>query len=300
MSSNSQTRFISPEVLSRLKGLEIRARLVVEGFIAGLHRSPYHGFSVEFAEHRQYMPGDPIRNIDWKVYAKSDKFFIKEYEEETNLKAYLLVDCSRSMAFAADGRIDKLTYGLQLAAALSFLMLKQRDAVGLVGFDEKINTYVPPRSAASHLHVLLREMEGFAATEKTNIASTLHEMAERIKRRGLVILISDLLDEPNQILAGLKHFRHRKHEVIVFHVLDPKERDFSFPLEAIFKDMETGEQINTLPWQIKKDYQRIIGAVLDRFSRECRMSNIDYVPIDTAMGYDLSLLAFLNKRSKLY
>ena len=143
-------------------------------------------------------------------------------------------------------------------------------------------------------------MEGFAATEKTNIASTLHEMAERIKRRGLVILISDLLDEPNQILAGLKHFRHRKHEVIVFHVLDPKERDFSFPLEAIFKDMETGEQINTLPWQIKRDYQRIIGAVLDRFSRECRMSNIDYVPIDTAMGYDLSLLAFLNKRSKLY
>jgi uncharacterized protein (DUF58 family) len=300
MQKHTQTKYLSPEVVSRLKGLEIKARLVVEGFIAGLHRSPYHGFSVEFAEHRQYMPGDPIRNIDWKVYAKSDKFFIKEYEEETNLKAYLLVDCSRSMAFASDGRIDKLTYGLQLAAALSFLMLKQRDAVGLVGFAEKINTYVPPRSAASHLHVLLREMEGFAATEKTNIASTLHEMAERIKRRGLVILISDLLDEPNQILAGLKHFRHRKHEVIVFHVLDPKERDFSFPMEAIFRDMETGEQINTLPWQIKKDYQRIIGAVLDRFSRECRMSNIDYVPIDTAMGYDLSLLAFLNKRSKLY
>lgn len=300
MLERSQTKYLSPEVVSRLKGLEIKARLVVEGFIAGLHRSPYHGFSVEFAEHRQYMPGDPIRNIDWKVYAKSDRFFIKEYEEETNLKAYLLVDCSRSMAFAADERIDKLTYGLQLAAALSFLMLKQRDAVGLVGFDEKINTYVPPRSAASHLHVLLREMEGFKPTEKTNIAGTLHEMAERIKRRGLVILISDLLDEPNQILAGLKHFRHRKHEVIVFHVLDPKERDFSFPMEAIFKDMETGEQINTLPWQIKKDYQRIVGAVLDRFARECRMSNIDYVPIDTAMNYDLSLFAYLNKRARLY
>ncbi len=300
MQERAHTKYLQPDVVSRLKGLEIKARLVVEGFIAGLHRSPYHGFSVEFAEHRQYMPGDPIRNIDWKVYAKSDRFFIKEYEEETNLKSYLLIDCSRSMAFAADGRTDKLTYGLQLAAALSFLMLKQRDAVGLVGFDEKINTYVPPRSAASHLHVLLREMEQFKPTEKTNIAGTLHEMAERIKRRGLVILISDLLDEPNQILAGLKHFRHRKHEVIVFHVLDPKERDFSFPLEAIFKDMETGEQINTLPWQIKKDYQRIIGEVLDRFARECRMSNIDYVPIDTATAYDKSLFAFLNKRARLY
>lgn len=300
MREQSTTRLISPEVLSRLKGLEIKARLVVEGFIAGLHRSPYHGFSVEFAEHRQYMPGDPIRNIDWKVYAKSDRFYIKEYEEETNLKAYLLIDCSRSMAFAADNRVDKLHYSLQLAAALAFLMLKQRDAVGLVGFDEKINTYVPPRSAASHLHVLLREMEGFNPSEKTNIAGTLHEMAERIKRRGLVIVISDLLDDPTQIIAGLKHFRHKKHEIIVFHVLDPKERDFSFPLEAIFKDMETGEQINTLPWQIKGDYQKIVGGVLERFARECRMSNIDYVPIDTAMSYDFSLFAYLNKRSRLF
>jgi uncharacterized protein (DUF58 family) len=300
MAERATMKYLSPEVLSRLKGLEIKARLVVEGFIAGLHRSPYHGFSVEFAEHRQYMPGDPIRNIDWKVFAKSDRFYIKEYEEETNLKAYLLIDCSRSMAFAADNRIDKLSYGLQLAAALSFLMLKQRDAVGLVGFDEKINTYVPPRSAASHLHVLLREMEMFKASEKTNIAGTLHEMAERIKRRGLVIVISDLLDDPSQIIAGLKHFRHRKHEIIVFHVLDPKERDFSFPLEAIFKDMETGEQINTLPWQIKGDYQKIVGSVLERFARECRMSNIDYVPIDTAMSYDFALFAYLNKRSRLY
>ena len=300
MPDKTTTRFLAPEVLSRLKGLEIKARLVVEGFIAGLHRSPYHGFSVEFAEHRQYMPGDPIRNIDWKVYAKSDRFYIKEYEEETNLKAYLLVDCSRSMAFSADKRIDKLTYSLQLAAALAFLMLKQRDAVGLVGFAEKINTYVPPRSAASHLHVMLKEMEGFRASEKTNIAETLHEMAERIKRRGLVILLSDLLDDPSQVIAGLKHFRHKKHEIIVFHVLDPKERDFSFPLEAIFKDMETGEQINTLPWQIRGDYQKIVGKVIERFSRECRMSNIDYVPIDTAMSYDFSLFAYLNKRARLY
>jgi uncharacterized protein (DUF58 family) len=296
----SSSKYLSPEVLSRLKSLEVRARLVVEGFIAGLHRSPYHGFSVEFAEHRQYMPGDPIRHLDWKVYAKSDRFYIKEFEEETNLKAYLLVDCSRSMAFAAEKRLDKLTYSLQLAAALSFLMLKQRDAVGLVGFDEKIDTYIPPRSAVPHLHVLLREMEKFAASDKTSIATALHQMAERIKRRGLVILISDLLDDPAEVIAGLKHFRHNKHEVIVFHVLDPRERDFAFPLEAIFKDMETGEQINTLPWQVQGDYQKVFAAVLDRFSRECRMSNVDYVPIDTTTSYDYSLFAYLSKRSRLY
>lgn len=300
MPKPSSSKLLSPDVLSRLKSLEMKARLVVEGFIAGLHRSPYHGFSVEFAEHRQYMPGDPIRHIDWKVYAKSDRFYIKEYEEETNLKAYLLVDCSRSMAFSSEERIDKLTYSLQLAAALSFLMLKQRDAVGLVGFDEKINTYIPPRSAVSHLHVLLREMEQFQASEKTNVADTLHEMADRIKRRGLIVLISDLIDDPSNVLAGLKHFRHNKHEVIVFHVLDPRERDFSFPLEAIFRDMETGEQINTLPWQVKGDYQKEIAKVIDRFSRECRMSNIDYVPVDTATDYDYALFAYLNKRARLY
>jgi uncharacterized protein (DUF58 family) len=300
MPKPSASKLLTPDVLSRLKSLEMKARLVVEGFIAGLHRSPYHGFSVEFAEHRQYMPGDPIRHIDWKVYAKSDRFYIKEYEEETNLKAYLLVDCSRSMAFSSDERIDKLTYSLQLAAALSFLMLKQRDAVGLVGFDEKINTYIPPRSAVSHLHVLLREMEQFQASEKTNVADTLHQMADRIKRRGLIVLISDLIDDPTNVLAGLKHFRHNKHEVIVFHVLDPRERDFSFPLEAIFRDMETGEQINTLPWQVKGDYQKEVSKVIDRFSRECRMSNIDYVPIDTATDYDYALFAYLNKRARLY
>jgi uncharacterized protein (DUF58 family) len=300
MPKPAASKYLSPEVLSKIRSLEMKARLVVEGFIAGLHRSPYHGFSVEFAEHRQYMPGDPIRHVDWKVFAKSDRYYIKEYEEETNLKAYILVDCSRSMAFRSDDRVDKLTYSLQLAAALTFLMIKQRDAVGLVGFDEKINTYIPPRSAISHLHILLKQMENLQASEKTNIADTLHQMAERIKRRGLIILISDLIDNPSDILAGLKHFRHNKHEIIAFHVLDPRERDFAFPLEAIFKDMETGEQINTLPWQVRDDYQKVVAQVIDDFSRQCRMSNIDYVPIDTATTYDYALFAYLNKRARLY
>jgi len=295
-------RYLQPDVVSRIKGMELKARLVVEGFITGLHKSPYHGFSVEFAEHRQYMPGDSIRNIDWKVYAKSDRFFVKQFEEETNLKSYLLIDTSRSMGYTSDEneRINKLEYCSYLSAALSFLMLKQRDSVGIVGFDERIHTYVPPKSAASHLHVLLQQLDKLEPSNKTNISDTLHEMAERIKRRGLIVILSDLFDDPHRIIAGLKHFRHRKHEIIVFHVLDPRERDFAFPREAIFKDLETGEELVTLPWQVKKAYQKELNAVFDNFSRECRMSHIDYHLIDTSIPYDRALLAYLNKRARLY
>jgi uncharacterized protein (DUF58 family) len=297
----SYRRYLQPDVVSRLKTMELRARMVVEGFMTGLHKSPYHGFSVEFAEHRQYMPGDNIRYIDWKVYGKSDRFYVKEFEEETNLKAYLLLDTSASMGYTSEKKyLPKLEYCSYLSAAFSFLMLKQRDSVGLVGFDEKIHTYIPPRSAASHLHILLQYLDKQEPTEKTDIAETLHEMAERIKRRGLIVILSDLLDDPARIIAGLKHFRHRKHEVIVLHVLDPAEREFSFPREAIFEDMETGEEITTLPWQIKKDYQNAINTVFDDFARECRMSNIDYHLIDTSQSYDYSLFAYLNKRSRLY
>jgi uncharacterized protein (DUF58 family) len=295
-------RFLKPDVISRLKGMELKARLVVEGFMAGLHRSPYHGFSVEFAEHRQYMPGDSIRNIDWKVYAKSDRYFVKEFEEETNLKSYVLIDTSASMGYSSDQkhRIAKLEYSVYLAASLTFLMLKQRDSVGLVGFDERIHTYIPPKSAAAHLHVLLQQMDKLRPSQKTDISDTLHQMAERIKRRGLIILMSDLFDEPSKVLAGLKHFRHRKHEIIVFHILDPRERDFAFPAEAVFEDLETGERITTLPWQIKKEYKHELEKTFDVFSRECRMSNIDYHLIDTSISYDRALMAYLNKRARLY
>jgi len=302
MPEQSYKKYLQPEVVSHLKGMELKARLVVEGFMTGLHKSPYHGFSVEFAEHRQYMPGDPIRNIDWKVFAKSDRYFVKEFEEETNLKAYILVDTSASMGYSSDEkkRINKLEYCSYLAASLTFLMLKQRDSVGMVGFDESIHTYIPPKSVTAHLHVLLQHMDKLEPSKKTNISSTLHQMAERIKRRGLIILMSDLLDDPQQVLAGLKHFRHRKHEIIVFHVLDPRERDFAFPREAIFEDLETGERITTLPWQIKKHYKRELDSVFDHFSRECRMSDIDYHLLDTSVPFDLALLAYLNKRARLY
>jgi uncharacterized protein (DUF58 family) len=299
MSAAEYRQFLKPEVISRLKSMEMKARLVVEGFITGLHKSPYHGFSVEFAEHRQYMPGDPIRNIDWKVFAKSDRYFVKEFEEETNLKSYILLDASASMSYTS-AKITKFEYASQLAAALMFLMLKQRDAVGLVAFDETIRTYIPPKSASVHLHALLSTLAGVTPSARTHAGTALHEMAERIKRRGLIILLSDLWEDPSSVLTGLKHFRHRKHEVIVFHILDPTERDFTFPEEALFKDMETGEEISTLPWQIRSEYQRTMGAHVDRYKRECRQSFVDYVPVDTSVPYDYALFSYLAKRARLY
>jgi uncharacterized protein (DUF58 family) len=293
-------RYLEPETVSKLKGMELRARMVVEGFIAGLHKSPYHGFSVEFAEHRQYMPGDNIRDIDWKLYAKSDRYYIKQYEEETNLKGYLLLDCSRSMAYKAASPINKLDYAGMLSGALSYMMLRQRDAVGLVTFDQKIRRYIPPRSKSGHLHVLLNEIASQTPADTTNVSVALHEMAERIKRRGLVVIMSDLLDDPERIISGLKHFRYNKHEIIVFHILDPRERDFAFGQEAVFKDMETGEEITTMPYQMKRDYQKMVKAFADEIASACRQSNIDYHPIDTGTPFDKALYAFLAKRERLY
>lgn len=292
--------YLNPETVSKLKGMEMRARMVVEGFIAGLHKSPYHGFSVEFAEHRQYMPGDNIRDIDWKVYAKTDRYYIKQYEEETNLKAYLLLDCSKSMAYQSGGILSKLDYAGLLSGALSYMMLRQRDAVGLVTFDDRIRKYIPPRSKSGHLHLLLKEIAAQTPSETTDIASTLHEMAERIKRRGLVILMSDLLDDPEKIISGLRHFRYNKHEVILFHILDPRERDFDFGGEALFRDMETGEEMTTSPYQIKRDFAAGAKKFADRISIACRQSNIDYHAIDTSMDFDTALYAFLAKRERLY
>lgn len=299
MPTTDYRKFLNPEVVSKLKSMEMRARLVVEGFITGLHKSPYHGFSVEFAEHRQYMPGDPIRSIDWKVFAKSDRYYVKEFEEETNLKAYLLLDASKSMTYTSS-KITKFEYASNLVAALTFLMLKQRDAVGLVTFDTHVRDYIPPKSRTVHLHALLSTLARVEPSAATDAGVALHEMAERIKRRGLIVILSDLLDDPTRVLAGLKHFRHRKHEVLVFHILDPAERDFTFPAEAIFKDLETGEEISTLPWQIRAEYQRTMGAHIDRFRRECRAAFVDYVPMDTSVPYDYALFSYLAKRQRLH
>ncbi len=292
-------KFLSPQFLSQLSKMEMKARFVVEGFLIGLHRSPYHGFSVEFAEHRQYMPGDPIRDIDWKVYAKTDRYYIKEYEEETNLKAYILLDASASMGYRSNG-ITKLEYGSYLAAALGYLMLKQKDAVGLAIFDEGMRSYLPPRSARSHLHDLLKELVKLKPSHTTQVSSTFHQLAERIRRRGLVVIISDLFSEPEDILMGLKHFRYKKNEVIVFHILDPMEKSFTYQREAIFVDMETGEEILTQPWQIRKNYQEQIRDLVQLYKAKCGEGKIEYVAMDTSVPLDYALFAYLQKRKHLF
>jgi uncharacterized protein (DUF58 family) len=291
--------YLRPDIISKIQNLELRARLVVEGFIAGLHRSPYHGFSVEFAEHRQYMPGDEIKHIDWKVFGRTDRFYIKQYEEETNLKAYIILDASRSMAFRSGTNPSKLEYASSIAAALAYLMVKQRDAVGLGVFDETIRSYLPPRSTQSYLKIIFKTLVSLRAGKKTGTGASLHRLAERIKRRGLVVILSDLFDNPSEVTGALKHFRHNKNEVIVMQVLDPAERSFAFGRDAVFKDMETEEKMTTQPYHIRKAYQDAMNRFLDSYKRECRENAIDYVLLDTQTSFDSALLHYLNKRKHL-
>jgi len=290
--------FLEPEVVSRLRNMELRARFVVEGFLQGLHRSPYHGFSVEFAEYRQYIPGDAPRYVDWKVFAKTDRYYVKVFEEETNLKGVVLLDKSASMGFAGKG-ISKLRWGSLLAAALAFLMIKQQDAAGLVLFDDAIRALIPARSVRGQLYQVLLALEHARPSDRTNVSEALHAVAERLRRRGLCILISDLFDDPEAVLRGLKHFRHRQHEVIVFHVLDDLERSFDYREEARFVDMETQHEIRTQPWFVKCDYQQRVEAWSRDLSQRCREQFIDYVPVTTSTPFDRALLAYLNKRSLL-
>jgi uncharacterized protein (DUF58 family) len=297
-------KYLQPATISRLANMSLRARLVVEGFITGLHRSPYHGFSVEFAEHRQYMPGDEIRHVDWKVYGKTDRFYVKQFEEETNLKCYILLDISASMGIADAGKISKFTYASYLAAALSYLMIHQRDAVGLMLFNERISRYLPPSSVQSYLTRLLGELENAKPAGAANWTTSLHQIAEQIKRRGLIIVLSDFLPrdldtEPAQMLAGLKHFRHRKHEVLVFQILDPLDYRFDFRDDAIFQDIESGSQLPTQPHHIRAAVQKEIDAYLSWIKRHCRENLIDYTLLDTATDFDRALMQYLLKRKRL-
>jgi uncharacterized protein (DUF58 family) len=299
---------LDPYFVGKLRRLDLVARLVVEGFITGLHKSPYHGFSVEFAEHRPYMPGDPIRAVDWKVYAKSDRYYIKEFEEETNLRGHLLLDASSSMAYRSEkGLLSKLEYGVYLTAALAYLMIRQQDAVGLLTFDERIRHLIPARSVGSHLRVvlgqleaLLRGAEEIARGRSTRIGQSLHHLADRLSRRGLVILISDLMDRPQDVLTGLKHFRHRLHEVVVFHLLDPAEVAFPFQEETIFIDMETDRRLSTIPWELAEEYRQDVQRWRRTYRRTCAEHAIDYIEVRTDTPYDVALLRYLEKRRRLH
>ena len=287
-------------MVAMLDSISMKAKMVVEGYIIGQHRSPYHGFSVEFAEHRSYESGDEVRHIDWKLYGKTNRLYVKRYEEETNLRAHLILDTSKSMAYTSGG-VSKLEYGSYLLAALSYLMISQQDAAGVVLFDESIRSFVPPKSTPSHLNTLLNVLDVKSPGVDTKIEPVLHEMAERIKKRGLVIIISDLFDEPNNIMNGLKHFRHSKQEVILFHILDRNELEFDFNTRTRTKfiDMESGEEITTDPWHVQNDYKNLIKGLQDYYKSECRLNLIDYVPLFTDDSLDKGLSEYFNKRQRL-
>ncbi|MBI5685773.1 MAG: DUF58 domain-containing protein [Verrucomicrobia bacterium] len=310
MTTASPTR-LDPASLAKLSRLEIVARLVVEGFISGLHKSPHKGFSVEFAEHRQYVVGDNIRDIDWKLFGKSDRFFIKQYEEETNLRAYLLVDASGSMNYAGPAdrgrglhalpqRPTKFRYASCAAAALSYLMLQQRDAVGLVTFDSRVRRYIPPRAKAAHLRGIFEELDRTQPGADTNLSTIFHDLAERFRKRGLIIVFSDLFDDPEQLANALQHFRHKKHEVIVFHILDDDELTFPFQQLTQFEDMEIADaRLMIEPRQLRDEYLAQVNAFIERVRRICWQFRIDYVPMRTSEPFDTALATYLARRMEL-
>jgi len=290
--------FLDPAVVARLGTLELKARTIVEGFLSGLHRSPFKGFSVEFAEYRQYIPGDDLSTIDWKVYARSDRYYVKKFEEETNLDCHLMLDVSGSMGYGSHHPLSKFEYGACLAASLAYLMNRQRDAVGLTAFDEEIVSMLPASSRPGHLRSLLVTLDRLKTAHQTNVSKPLHQLAESLTKRGMGVLISDLLDEPERVIRGLKHFQFRGIDVIVFHVLDPDEIDFPFDVATRFEDLETAEEVMAIPAVVRRDYQTALNGLIDRYRRELGASGIDYQLLSTSHPLELALLSYLSTRAR--
>lgn len=290
-------KYLSPQTLASIQGLELRARLIVEGYVSGVHHSPYHGLSIEFAEHREYVPGDDLRYVDWKVFGKTDKVYLKQFETETNLVTYLVLDTSESMRYQSSGAaLSKLEYAKTAAAALAYLVLQQQDSIGLATFDSELRTVVRPSSNSSHLKQILHVMEETAPQRKTATGAILHDLAERFKKRGLVVVFSDLFDNLTATLAGLKHLRHRRHDVIVFHVLDPAELDFPFERVTLFKGMEQLPEVVADPRSIRKAYLEEFGKFVRSVELGCRHQRIDYVQLRTDQALDLALSSYLASR----
>lgn len=293
-----ELRFLDPAVIARLGTLELRARTIVEGFLSGLHRSPFKGFSVEFAEYRQYLPGDDLSSIDWKVYARSDRYYVKKYEEETNLDCYILLDVSRSMGYGRRGGMTKLMYAQMLSASLAYLMNRQRDAVALTTFDERLVTMLPPSARPGHLRSVLLTLDRIALGARTDVSKPLHVLADAIAKRGMVVLISDLLDDPEHVVDGLRHFRFRGTDVVVFHVLDPDELTFPFERASRFRDMEAGDELMAVPSVVRGSYLAELERVLELYRRELRSTGVDYHLVSTSEPLEFALMSYLSNRSR--
>ncbi len=302
---------INKEQLAQFGNLEFLAKQVVEGFITGMHKSPFHGFSVEFAEHRLYNPGESTRHIDWKLFGRSDKLFTKKYEEETNLRCQLVIDTSSSMLFEAKNGWNKLEFSVLAAASMIELMKKQRDAVGLSLFDEKLRLNSPAKSSMAHHRFLISELEKQlhsyqeASKKSTNAVTALHDIAEICHKRSLVIIFTDMLDDPSKMEAffeAIQHLKHNKHEVVIFHVVDKKlEMEFGFenrPMNVV--DMETGEKMKLQPVEIKEKYKKAIKEYFDKIALKCTQYHVDFMPCDVNEDLQQCLSTYLLKRGKLY
>jgi uncharacterized protein (DUF58 family) len=300
VAQGARTRqFLDPAVVARLGTLELRARTIVEGFLTGLHRSPFKGFSVEFAEYRQYMPGDDLSTIDWKVYARSDRHYVKKFEEETNLDCHVMLDVSGSMGYGSRG-LTKFEYGQCLAASLAYLMNRQRDGIGLTAFDEGIVGMLPASARPGHLRAMLLTLDRLKLGQRTNVSKPMHQLASSLSKRGMVVLISDLLDEPERVIRGLKHFQFRGTEVIVFHLLDPDEVEFPFERATRFEDMESGAEVMAVPAVVRRHYVEAMQDLIDRYKRELGSAGIDYHLLTTAEPLELALMQYLATRERAY
>jgi len=293
------SKYLSTSVLSSINNLEFLTKHIVEGFITGLHKSPFHGFSAEFSQHKPYMQGDNIRYIDWKVFARSDRYYIKQFEEETNLRCSILLDISNSMTYGS-GQISKLHYGSILTACLAYLMLKQRDATGLILFDDEIRQSLPVKSIPVYIKEIIQSLDNIKTGSDTNITNTLHNIADKIKRRGLIIIISDLLDDPEKVLSGIKHLQYNKHEIVVFHIVDDMEIDFDFKGEIIFEDLETKQKIKTDARYIKQEYLQQFRKYCDFYKSRFYESYVDYTVLRTSEPIENALVQYMLRRQNLY
>src|SRR5216683_627146 len=295
---SSTEKYLRPEVIRQVARLDLRAKFIVEGFLAGLHASPFHGFSVEFSEHRKYVPGDDLKDLDWNVYAKTDKYYLKKFEAETNVTGYLVMDLSASMAYTYRQELTKFEYAICLAAALGYLMIHQQDPVGLVTFDTRIQTSLPPRSKRTQLGAILSVLANLKPSGSTEVAGSLHQLASMIRGKSLVMIFSDLLTDPEPVMKALHHIRHRGNEIILFHVLD--EAEVHFPFEGLieFEDVETPEKLTVDAKGMRGDYLEAVRSFQAAYRTECAKANIDYVAMDTSVSFDKALMEYLVQRQR--
>jgi uncharacterized protein (DUF58 family) len=293
-------KYLRPEVIRQVARLDLRAKFIVEGFLQGLHASPFQGFSVEFSEHRKYVPGDDLKDLDWNVFAKTDKYYLKKFQAETNVTGYLVMDLSASMAYTYRQELTKFEYGICLAAALGYLMIHQQDPVGLITFDTQIRAALPPRSKRSHLGNILALLANLKPTGKTDVAPCLHQLAAMVHGKSLIMLFSDLLVDPEPVMQALHHLRHRGHEIILFHILDEAEVHFPFEGMIEFADVEEPRKLTLDARNMRADYLKSLREFQETYRRECAAARIDYVAMDTSVSFDKALLEYLVQRQRSF